>query len=515
MAEATADSQGAVLAFLGRRETYPERPAVLRIDTHSAIVFLAGKDVYKVKRAVRLPFLDYSTLERRRAACEAEVRVNAAFAPEIYLGVVPVTDERGRLMLGGGGRPVEWLVHMRRFDETLTLDHVTDRGELTPKLIAELARLVLASHERAPPGDGAVALERLATYVEQNDAAFGDFPDLFPEDRAAALAIACRAALEKLRPLLLERGRAGHVRRCHGDLHLRNIVLIEGRPKLFDALEFDDAVATGDVLYDLAFLVMDLCSRGRRAEANLLTNRYFWAAADEALAGVAALPLLIAIRAGIRAKVTAANVAHLSGERRATAEAEAKAYFALAEAALAEAPPRLVAIGGLSGTGKSTLAAALAPRLGRLPGAIHVRSDVERKKMLGVGELDRLPPDAYGAEKAAAVYARIRERAELALRAGQSVVLDAVHAKPEERRAAEAVARAVGCELAGLWLEAPRTMMAARVEERSGDASDADASVVRQQADYDLGAITWARLDAGGTPEEVLARALRALGNTR
>jgi hypothetical protein len=162
MAEPAADGQDAVLALLGRRETYPAQPQVTRIDTHSAIVFLAGKDVYKVKRAVRMPFLDYSTLERRRAACEAEVRVNAGFAPEIYLGTLPVTQaENGELVLGGGGRPVEWLVHMRRFDETLTLDHVTDRGELTPKLIAELARLVLASHERAPPGDGPAALERL------------------------------------------------------------------------------------------------------------------------------------------------------------------------------------------------------------------------------------------------------------------------------------------------------------------------------------------------------------------
>jgi aminoglycoside phosphotransferase family enzyme/predicted kinase len=514
MAEPAADGQDAVLALLGRRETYPAQPQVTRIDTHSAIVFLAGKDVYKVKRAVRMPFLDYSTLERRRAACEAEVRVNAGFAPEIYLGTLPVTQaENGELVLGGGGRPVEWLVHMRRFDETLTLDHVTDRGELTPKLIAELARLVLASHERAPPGDGPAALERLATYVEQNDAAFRDFPELFPVPRVDAVGIACRAALARLTPLLLERGRAGHVRRCHGDLHLRNIVLIDGRPRLFDALEFDDAVATGDVLYDLAFLVMDLCSRGRRAEANLLMNRYFWAAAEDALGGVAALPLFIAIRAGIRAKVTAAGLAHLGGDRRGQAEAEAKAYFALAEEALAEAPPRLVVIGGLSGTGKSTLAAALAPGLGRLPGAIHVRSDVERKRMLGFGELDRLPPDAYGAEKAAAVYARIRQRAAIALRAGQSVVLDAVHARAQEREAAEAVAQAAGCGFEGLWLEAPRDVMESRVEHRVGDASDADAAVVRQQADYDVGEISWTRMDAGGTPGEVLERALRRLGH--
>lgn len=511
MAEPAADEQAAVLDFLGRSDTYPARPRVKRIDTHSAIVFLAGGDVYKMKRAVKFPFLDYSTLEKRRAACEAEVRINAAFAPEIYLGVAPVTEAGGRLSIGGDGRAVEWLVHMRRFDEDETLDHVTDRGALTPELIAELARLVLASHAVARPGDGAAAFERLGTYVEQNDAAFGDFPDLFLADRAAALGVACRAALEKLRPLLAERGRAGHVRRCHGDLHLRNIVLIDGRPRLFDALEFDDAVATGDVLYDLAFLLMDLCSRDRLAEANLLMNRYFWAAADDALPGVAALPLFIAIRAGIRTKVTAAGLAHLSGEHRATAEAEAKAYFALAEAALVEKPPRLVAIGGLSGTGKSTLATALAPSIGRLPGAVHVRSDVERKTMQGVGELDRLPKDAYRAEQAAAVYARIRERAEIALRAGQSVVLDAVHARPEERAAAEAVAKKIGCGFDGLWLEAPRTVMEARVEHRAGDASDADATVVRQQADYELGEITWHRLDAGGAPEEVLGRAAGAL----
>jgi aminoglycoside phosphotransferase family enzyme/predicted kinase len=502
-------SQERIIAFLSRADAYPDRVEVRRIDTHGAVVFLAGADVFKMKRAVRFPFMDYSTLEKRKAACEAEIRINAAFTPELYLGTVPVTAEGGSLRIGGTGEPVEWLVHLRRFDETQTLDHVTERGGLTPALVADVARLILGSHEKAALGEAEAAFRQQEKYLDQNDAAFRDFPDLFPPERADALTAASRSVLAELRPLLIERGRRGRVRRCHGDLHLRNIVLIEGKPRLFDALEFDESVATGDVLYDLAFLLMDLCCRGRLREANLLMNRYLWEAPDQDLAGIAALPLFTATRGGIRAKVTAAEVAHLAGERRQQAEEEAKAYFALAEQALAPSPTRLLVIGGLSGTGKSTLASALAPAIGRLPGAVQLRSDIERKKALGIGELERLPASAYGLQASGAVYARLRERAAMALRTGQSVVLDAVHARQHEREAAEQVARDVGCELRCLWLDAPRPVMADRVERRTGDASDADRTVVEFQAGLDLGDITWPRLETEGDPDEVREKAER------
>ena len=192
------------------------------------------------------------------------------------------------------------------------------------------------------------------------------------------------------RPILLARGEGGFTRRCHGDLHLRNIVVLDGEPTLFDAVEFSDEVASGDVLYDLAFLLMDLEERGLRAAANRLFNRYLAPEPPEALAGLAALPLFMSLRAAIRAKVEAAGAERLEGAKRDEARALARGYFDSAAGFLRYVPPRLVAVGGLSGVGKSALAAALAPRLGRAPGALWLRSDLERKAMFGVEETAHL-----------------------------------------------------------------------------------------------------------------------------
>ena len=226
-------------------------------------MFLAGDDAYKALRAIRLPFLDFSTLDKRRAACAAEIAANRDNAPGVYLEVTPIVRRGGGgLAIGGDGEVVEWATHMRRFDENATLDRVAERGALSPELIRDLAAAIRRSHDRAPLGDGARATRSLATYLDQNQAAFAARPDLFAPSRAAALDRESRAAFAALRPLLIARGEAGWVRRCHGDLHLRNIALIGGAPTLFDAIAFDVDIATGDVLYDLAFTLMDLWERG-------------------------------------------------------------------------------------------------------------------------------------------------------------------------------------------------------------------------------------------------------------
>ena len=263
-------------------------------------------------------------------------------------------------------------------------------------------------------------------------------------------------------------------------MHLRNIVLEGGVPVLFDAIEFDDGLATIDILYDLAFILMDFWQRGLRAHANLLFNRYLWRAPEleQELEGLAALPLFLALRAAIRALVTAA-LGDLDGGDHG---AEARQFFQAAEDFLRPQPAGLVAIGGFSGSGKSTLAAALAGDLGRAPGAVHLRSDIERKRVFGVDEFEPLPQDAYKPEAHAQVYARLLHLSETALRAGQSVIVDAVQAKPDERAALAALATRLGVPFTGLWLEAPVETLVRRVAARRGDASDARESVVRAQA---------------------------------
>jgi uncharacterized protein len=507
--------QDSVIRFLADPTTHGlAANGVKRIDTHGAMVFLAGDRVYKIKRAVKYPYLDFSTLEKREAALRAEIEANRRFAPEIYLDVIAVTrGEGGELALDGAGEPVEWALVMRRFDENATLDHVAERGELDDRLARLLGEAVAAAHRNSPRFDAAPWIDALGRFVKDEDEALRASADLIPPDRAEALGSALSSTLEKITPMLRRRGDAGRIVRGHGDLHLRNVALIDGKPVLFDALEFDPVVAAGDVLYDLAFLLMDLLARDLRRQANIVFNRYLVVAADdEHLDALNMLPFFLALRAAIRARVALDKRKLVEGRERDETEAEARQYVSLAAKLIEPEKPKLIAIGGLSGTGKSTIAAALAPFVAPAPGAVHLRSDIERKRLAGVGELDRLPSDAYTPQSSARVYARLHELAKRVLAAERSAVVDAVHAKPAERDEIAGIAKAAGVSFEGIWLELSLAERVRRVGGRRGDASDADAEVARAQQDYDPGEIRWHRVDASGTPEDVLARVRAVLG---
>jgi uncharacterized protein len=507
---AAGDDQEEVLRLLADPASFGSAE-VRRIDTHAARVFLAGERALKVKRAVRFPYLDYSTLEKRKAACAAEIEVNRPFASQLYRGIVAITREgNGSLVLSGTGTPVEWAVEMRRFDETRTLDRLADAGEIDLSLADRLARAVAAAHARAPVADARPWLAALTKYLDQTDAAFRADPDLFPPAAAERLSRLSRAALTRVSPLLMARGERGLVRRGHGDLHLGNIALIAGEPVPFDAIEFDPVIASGDVFYDLAFLIMDLVERGLRAAANVVLNRYLTETRrPEDLDALAALPLFLSLRAAIRAMVTAERADRATERNRAPTRRAARTYFDLAGRLIEPPPPRLVAVGGLSGTGKSVVARALAPDLPPAPGAVVLRSDVERKARFGLGENERLPAQAYAPEMSTAVYGALVEQARRIVSAGHSAIVDAVYARPHER----AAIAAAGAPFRGIFLTADLATRVARVSARTADASDADTAVARVQQDYALGDFpgAWTIVDASGTPEETLARVNAAL----
>lgn len=486
------EDQSETVAFL-ERELEAER----RIDTHGAVVFLCRAHAYKLKRAVKFPYMDFSTASRRAAMCAAEIDINRRMAPEIYLGVRPVFRRQGRLVLGeigeSGDDAIDWLVTMRRFDEEGMLDRMAARGALTPVLMASLGMRIARFHDGLPAiAEGFCAPDDYRHSVAADVRQMREAGDRLDPPTSEALAEAMPRSLEPFVDLVARRVAAGAVRRCHGDLHLRNIVLQHGEPVPFDAIEFSDKIANIDVLYDLAFALMDLARQGLRALANRLLNEWLWriaelpgASHEEALA---LLPMFLARRASIRAYVDSAVTA-VSGADNAPARAYQKAALDF----LQPAPQRLLVVGGLSGSGKTTLALKLAPEIGRSPGAVVVRSDVERKRRAGIDLEARMPAGSYTPEASAQVYEAIIARAERALRAGHSVVLDAVFAREPERAAAEALADRVGVPFRGIWLDVPKEVAQERVAGRRGDASDATPDVVARQFDYDLGSIRWER----------------------
>ena len=328
------ETQAAVKAFLADPSRHGLAEHVDRIDTHISHLFLAGARVFKLKRAVRLPYLDFSTPERRLAACEAELRLNRRTAPELYLGVRRITAAAHGPEFDGTGALLDAVVEMHRFDQDALFDAMAQRGALTPAHLDALAGEIAAFHADAPAETGADGLDNIASVLRVNSEAFRQ-TDLFAEADIARLDAAFARAVDARADRLRERARAGHVRRCHGDLHLRNICLHEGRVRLFDCLEFDDALATVDVLYDLAFLAMDLWHRGLRHEAAQVVNRYCDTAGHED--GYALMPLFMALRAAVRAHVTATQ-ASAAATGAAGRAAEARAYFDLADRLLVPAP---------------------------------------------------------------------------------------------------------------------------------------------------------------------------------
>lgn len=480
------------------------------IVTHISMVFLAGDRALKLKRAVRSPYVDFSTAERRLAACEAELRLNRRTAPEIYLAVRLITREAdGSLVLDGDGALVDAVVEMRRFAQDDLFDNLARRGALTPALMTGLARRIAALHRDAEVSEGHGGASGIAGVLDLNERSLRA-ASLVPPETADASADAFRGIWARHAPLLDARRDAGKVRRCHGDLILRNICLFGGRPTLFDCIEFDDDLATIDVLYDLAFLLMDLWHREQRDLANLVLNRYL----DECdeTDGLGLMPFFMAIRAAVRAHVTAVQALEARPEDAAPIRAEAHAYFDLARACLHETKPAPVAIGGLSGTGKSTIAALAAPHIGPAPGARILNSDRIRKHLHGVPAEARLPETAYRPELSKLVYATLNRETARAIATGTSVVVDAVFGQPEDRAAVADVAAAAGVPSLGFWLEAGDGTRLSRVRARVNDPSDATADVLVAQARRDPGPIAWRRLDAEAAAADTKDAILAEIG---
>lgn len=402
------DTQNDVIVFLSSAKGHPGGGPVEVVQTHGAMIFLAGDVALKIKRAVRYDYMDLSTLDLREA------------------------------------------------DGHLALD-----GKLDDALARDLGQGVFDCHVKTPQrsSDGATMINDI---LDELGRVFADLGDLLNAAQIARFHQESRAALDDITPLLRRRGAAGHIRRCHGDLHLHNLVLLNGKPVPFDALEFDEVLGTCDVLYDLAFLIMDLRHRALGRAANIVLNAYLLAGVGHEDDGLATLPLFMAIRAAIRAMVLA-QTARTTGSPMSE---EAELYLADAVAVLSPPKPALVLVGGLSGSGKTTVAQELAPQIGASPGAVLLRSDTERKALIGADPQTPLAESAYTLEARAAIYHRMLGRAGAILRTGQSVLIDATFLDPADRSKAAAVATNAEVALHQLWLDAPLDVLIDRVTAR-------------------------------------------------
>jgi len=465
-------------------------PPVEHIQTHLNHVFLSGARAFKLKRAVRFPFVDFRTSDRRKAACEAEVSINTALGSPFYVGAVAVVRKsNGQLALGGDGIVEDWMVEMRRFDGRLQLDVMASAGSLSVEVVEDATSAIVDMHRKAPAGqlgghtaDYRQTIRTLERTEAEAAARLGLEPGLPSPFEALDRELA------RIGPVIEKRRRAGKVRRVHGDLHLRSICLFEGRPVPFDALEFDERMVTIDVLYDLAFLLMDLRRAGLPQHANAAMNRY-WDAAGENEDGLAVLPFFMALRAAVRMAVAVTD-----GRLE-----EAQNYRNLAFGFLSRGEGLLVAIGGLSGAGKSAVAREVAHRLPGPVGARLLRSDVLRKRALGLPDHEHAREDVYAPEKRAEVYRDLATRAAIARRTGASVIADATFRVASARATLQATER----NFHGFWLDVPVHVRLARIAGRKNDASDAGALVALSQCEPgDLGS-AWRRVGGRRSVQEI------------
>ncbi|HSQ70531.1 MAG TPA: AAA family ATPase [Steroidobacteraceae bacterium] len=488
------DRDDALIEALLRPECYPhavEEP-IRRVETHVSWVLLTGPYAYKIKKPLKLSFLDYSDPAARRTFCEQELRLNRRYAPDLYLDVVGIARRRGAVEIGVGLEDAdEFAVRMRQFDRSQELDVLLRSGAVEPEELTALGEFVGGFHAgagHAPPSSDYGRPGRVHGITLDNFSHLADMQQRsVSRQHVDRLRTALTPMFQRVAALIEERREAGWVRECHGDLHCANIVRWGGRLTPFDGIEFDPALRFIDVVNDVAFLTMDLAVRGRRDLRRTVLDAWTTTLGD--YPGLALLRYYEAYRALVRAKVAALRAGQHATDSRAAVAAgrELRSYFDYSRDRAQEPAPRLILTCGLSGSGKTWLSRALAPQLD----ALHVRSDVERKRLAGLGPLadSRSMPGGglYTREFNERTYRRLRDCAKGCLRGGENLIVDAAFLRADERAAMLELARELGATPHILYCTAPASVLRQRISSRQRerrDASEAGLDVLERQAGW-------------------------------
>jgi aminoglycoside phosphotransferase family enzyme/predicted kinase len=455
------------------------------IETHISWVILTGDFVYKIKKPVNFGFLDFSTLEKRQNFCEQELALNRRLAPDIYLDVVSISGTPDKPVINGGGDAFEYAVKMAQFPQSAQLDHMLAAGQLKIEHMNAIAGMVADFHQAVEVADEAMDYgnsEAVYQPVEENFRQIAEHLDTAPyADTLGMLRSWSQSAFIKLKPVFEQRKGDGFVRECHGDMHLRNLVWLDGKPLAFDCIEFNPQLRWIDVISEVAFLVMDLQDRQQPQLANRFLNSYIEATGD--YAGLLVLPYYLCYRAMVRAKVDVLRLQqkNITVEEQVQAVAEFESYLELAMVYTRPLSPKLIIMRGLSASGKSTVSQQLLDVMG----LIRIRSDVERKRLFNIPLSDsassEIDAGIYSAQASQQTYAKLLELASQVIRAGYSVIIDAAFLKHEQRKPFQELADHLSVSCIILEVTAPAEVLRQRIVQRKNDVSDADLDVLEHQ----------------------------------
>jgi len=464
-------------------EFYPHdvQPPIRLMQTHVSYVLLTGDFAYKVKKSVDFGFLNYSTLEKRQHFCEEELRLNQRAAAALYLEVLPIAQQGDRFVLGADDSVVEYVVKMRQFPQSALLSHQFEQGELTEALLRQLAAAIAEFHLKAKTNDYIRAfgtVENVRQSIDENyeqTVGFIGGPQTQQQfDETKAFTDEFFATRQDL---LQQRMAQDKIRACHGDLHLNNICYWQDELLLFDCIEFNEPFRFVDVMFDIAYIIMDLTVQGRRDLAAIFLSHYVECTGD--WEGLQVLPLYVSRQSYVRAKVTSFLLGDPSIDEGTKQDAAAKAakYYTLAWEAMQPQPGRLLVMSGLSGSGKSTVARELSRQLG----AIYLRSDAVRKHLAEVPLPQRGDDSLYTPEMSQKTYERLAELGGLLASQGYTAILDAKFDRVATRQLAIAQAQTHDLPLTLVHCQAPSEVLEQRVRERQGDIADATVAVLAQQ----------------------------------
>jgi len=446
---------------------------------------LTGNFAYKIKKPVNFGFLDFSTLEKRHTYCQQELRLNSRLAPALYVDVVAISGSPDKPVILARGEGFEYAVKMVQFSQSSQLDHMLTAGELGADQMNAIARMVAGFHQAIQIADDSMDYGNKDTVyqpVEENFIQLSEHLDIGPfADSLNKLRQWSRSEFVKLESVFEQRKQNGFVRECHGDMHLRNLVWLDGKPMAFDCIEFNPALRWIDVISEVAFLVMDLQDRQQHPLANRFLSAYLEVTGD--YAGLSVLPFYLCYRALVRAKVDALYLEQkkFTEEQRRQSLAELKSYLELASGYTQPPAPKLIIMRGLSASGKSTVSQALVDVLG----AIRLRSDIERKRLFDIALTDsvsnRIDAGIYSTQASQQTYAKLAVLTSEVIRAGYSVIVDATFMKHEQREPFQTLAGRMGIPYIILEITASAEVLRQRIVDRKHDVSDADPGVLEHQ----------------------------------